>query len=146
MFILGLTVFTACKFEEPVVFRIIDDVQIESIRDGMANLSARAVFYNPNNARGKLKKVDIVVELEGKTLAHIHQDEHQPIGSNAEFSIPIKIRFAMADAQQGLLSNLMNILTGNKIELHFIGDIKVSTFGFSQTVKVDYYEEVKLQL
>lgn len=146
IFLVTTLTFSACKFEEPVAFKLIDDVKIESIRNGIVTLSAKAVFNNPNEIKGKLKDVDIQVNLDGKTLAQITQVETLAIAPNAEFSIPINIQFKMADAQQGLLNNLMNILTGNYIKLHFIGDIKVSTFIVSQKVKVDYYEEVKLQL
>lgn len=137
---------TGCKFEEPVTFKQIDKVEIESIRDGMVNLSAVAIFQNPNEIKGKLKDVNILVDLDGKTLATITQSEALKIEANAEFRIPINIQFAMEDVQQGLLKNLMNILSGNYMKLHFVGDIKVSTFGFTQKVEVDYYEEVKLQL
>jgi hypothetical protein len=137
---------SACKFEEPVSFKLIDEVAIESISDGMVNLTAKAIFNNPNKVKGKLKDVNIEVNLDGKTLAIITQAEPLKINSNSEFKIPIHIQFAMEDVQQGLLNNLMNILSGNYIKLHFVGDIKVSTFIFSQKVEVDYYEEVKLKL
>lgn len=148
LFTLTVLVFglVGCKFEEPVQFLMIDDVKIVSIKDGIANLEAKAVFNNPNEIKGKLKSVNIKVDLDEKSLATITQSESLTIEPKAEFTIPINIQFAMEDVQEGLLSNLMNILTGNKIRLHFVGDIKVSTFIFTQTVKVDYYEEVKLQL
>jgi hypothetical protein len=144
--LLASVLFSACKFEEPVTFKQIDKVKIESISNGMVNLSAQAVFYNPNELKGKLKDVNILVDLDGKTLATITQSEALKIAENAEFSIPINIEFAMEDVQQGLLKNLVNILSGNFVKLHFVGDIKVSTFVFTQKVDVDYYEEVKLQL
>ena len=146
IFLFAFILFQSCKFEEPVEFRMIDKVEIVSIKDGIATLSAEAVFSNPNEIKGKLKNVDIKVDLDGKNLATITQSKTLVVEPNAEFRIPINIEFAMEEVQQGLLSNLMNILKGNFIKLHFVGDIKVSTFIFSQTVEVDYYEEVKLQL
>ena len=135
-----------CRFSEPVQFRMIDNVEIVSIKDGFVHLTAEAVFSNPNKVKGKLKDVDIAIELEGRSLATITQAKALQVKPNAEFRMPINIQFAMEDIQQGLLSNLMNILTGNKLKLHFVGRIKVGTFIFSQAVPVDYYEEVKLQL
>ena len=144
--ILGIFLLTACKFEEPVVFRMIDEVKIDSIQDGMVNLSARAVFFNPNEMQGKLKDIDLQVLMDDKTLATIRQAEVMKIAGKAEFSIPIRIRFAMEDVQQGLLNNLMNILQGNTLKLHFVGHIKVSSFLLTQKVEVDYYEKIRLQL
>lgn len=144
--IFSIILFSGCKFEEPVTFKKIDEVKVLGIKDGMVNLSAIAVFYNPNEIEGKLKDVNIDVGLDDKVLATITQSEQLKIGKNAEFQIPINIKFAMEDAQEGILNNLLNILAGNKIKLHFLGEIKVSTFIITQTVEVDYYEEVKLQL
>jgi len=135
---------TGCKFDEPVVFRAIDNVKVKSITDGMVHLGADAEFYNPNEISGKIKSVNIVVALENTKLATVTQSEAHTIEKNAPFIIPIDVQFAMEDVQKGFLSNLLNLVNGNKIKLHFTGEIKVSTWGFTQTVPVDYYEEVKL--
>ena len=144
--LLLVLLFVSCKFEEPVEFKIIDNVKVVSIKDGMVNLSADAIFFNPNEIKGKLKGVDIRVDLDDKTLATISQNIPLQISPKSQFTIPVNIQFAVEDIQDGFLNNLMSILAGNKIKLHFVGDIKVSTFIISQSVKVDYYEEVKLQL
>lgn len=144
--LLSVLLFMSCKFEEPVEFQMIDNVEVVSIEDGMVNLSAEAIFFNPNEIKGKLKDVDIRVDLDDKTLATISHNTALPIGPKSQFTIPVNIKFAIEDVQAGFLNNLLNILAGNRIKLHFVGDINVSTFIFSQSVKVDYYEEVKLQL
>jgi LEA14-like dessication related protein len=135
---------TGCKFDEPVVFRTIDNVKVKKIIDGMVHLSADAEFYNPNEISGKLKSVNIVVALENTKLATVSQSKTLTIDKEAGFIVPIDVQFAMEDVQKGFLSNLLNLVNGNKIKLHFKGEIKVSTWGFTQTVPVDYYEEVKL--
>ena len=144
--VIFLSLLSGCKFDEPVVFNQIDEVKIDSIKDGIVNLSAKAIFTNPNEIEGKLNEVNIVVSLDDKVLATISQTEQLKIEKKSSFEIPIQIQFALEDVQDGLLKNLMNILSGNKIKLHFDGEIKVGTFIFIQTVEVDYYEEVKLQL
>ena len=136
---------TGCKFEENVEFKKIDNVKVESIIDGIVSLSGEAEFYNPNDIAGKLKGVDIEVALNEKVLAEISQSQTLKIEKEAAFQVPFTARFKLEDVQDGLLSNLLNIIRGNKIKLHFRGEIKVSTWGFTQKVPVDYYEEVKLQ-
>ncbi len=136
---------TGCKFEENVEFKKIDNVKVESIIDGIVSLSGEAEFYNPNEIAGKLKGVDIEVALNEKVLAEISQSQTLKIEKEAAFQVPFTARFKLEDVQDGLLSNLLNIIRGNKIKLHFRGEIKVSTWGFTQKVPVDYYEEVKLQ-
>lgn len=145
LIVLGvLTMLSSCKFEEPITFRKIDNVKVKSINDGMVDLIAEAEFYNPNEISGKLKSVKINVALENTHLATVSQSKALTINKEESFLVPIDVQFAMEDVQKGFLSNLMNLVNGNKIKLHFTGEIKVSTWGFTQTVPVDYYEEVKL--
>ena len=139
-----LIVLSSCTFEENVKFEQIKNVKLAGVRDGMVNLTAEADFFNPNDISGKLKSVDLEVLLKDKSLARITQTNHFKIEKNANFSIPINVSFAMEDLQEGFLDNLLAIVTGNKLTLHFKGEIKVSTWGFTQTVPVSYYEEVRL--
>ncbi len=140
MFIL----LSSCTFEENVKFEQIRNVKLVGVKDGMVNLTAEADFYNPNNISGKLKSIDLEVLLKDNSLARITQVKHFKIEKNADFSIPINVSFAMKDLQKNFLDNLLAIVSGNKLTLHFKGEIKVSTWGFTQTVPVSYYEEVRL--
>lgn len=143
-FLIILVFLSSCTFDENVQFKKIKGVQFTSVADGMMKLSAEAWFYNPNDLAGKLKSIDLEVMLNNKTLAKISHHENIKIGKQASFSVPFTASFAMEDIQQGFLDNLLTIISGKKLKLHFKGEIKVSTWGFTQTVPVDYYEEVKL--
>lgn len=141
---LVLILLSSCTFEENVKFEQIRNVKLVGVEDGMVNLTAEADFYNPNNISGKLKSIDLEVLLKDNSLARITQVKHFKIAKNANFSIPINVSFAMEDLQKNFLDNLLAIVSGNKLTLHFKGEIKVSTWGFTQTVPVSYYEEVRL--
>jgi LEA14-like dessication related protein len=140
----ALVLLSSCTFEEDVKFEKINNVKLKSMTDGNVNLTADAYFYNPNDIGGKLKSIDLEVFLTNRSLARISQQEHFTIEKNSSFSIPFDASFAMEDIQKGFLDNLLNIVTGKKLKLHFKGEIKVSTWGYTQTVPIDYYEEVKL--
>ena len=143
-FVLALFLLSTCTFEEDVKFEKINNVKLTSVEDGMVNLTAEAFFYNPNDIGGKIKSIDLEVFLANSSLAQISQHENFTIQKNSSFSIPFNASFAMEDIQKGFLNNLLNIVTGKKIKLHFTGEIKVSTWGYTQTVPIDYYDEVKL--
>jgi LEA14-like dessication related protein len=143
-FWLILIILSSCSFQEPIVFEKINNLKLNSISDEMIELSAEAYFYNPNNISGKLKSIDMQVRLNNSTLATITQQEHYKIAENARFTIPFTASFAMEDIQQGFFNNIMSIVTGKKLKFHFKGEFKVSTWGVTQTIPVDYYEEVKL--
>jgi len=136
-------IFSSCGFEEPLKFEKIENVKLTSLEDGMIKLTADAYFFNPNNVSGKLKSFNLNVSLDGNTLAHITQNEKNNISKNASFSVPFNATLAMKDIQKGFLDNIISILSGNKVKLHFEGEIKVSTWGFTQTVPVNYFEEVR---
>lgn len=142
--LLILIFLSSCTFEENVKFEQIRNVKLVGVKDGMVNLTAEADFYNPNNISGKLKSIDLEVLLKDNSLARITQTKHFKIEKNAQFSIPINVSFAMEDLQKNFFDNLLSIVSGNKLTLHFKGEIKVSTWGFTQTVPVSYYEEVRL--
>ena len=139
-----LILFSSCTFEEEVKFEQIKNVKIVGVKDGMLNLTADADFYNPNDVSGKLKSIDLEVLLKDKSLAKITQAKSFKIEKNSKFTIPINVSFAMEDLQSGFLDNLLTIVSGKKLKIHFKGEIKVSTWGFAQTVPVNYYEEVRL--
>ncbi len=139
-----IILLSSCTFEENVEFEQIRNVKLAGVKDGRINLTAEAHFYNPNNVSGKIKSINLEVLLKDKSLARITQTEHFKIDKTAKFSIPINVSFAIEDLQSGFLNNLLAIVSGNKLMLHFKGEIKVSTWGFTQTVPVSYYEEVRL--
>ena len=146
-FILPLLVLAgsmSCSFNDPIVFRGVKSVKVLGIKDGMVELEAVAKFNNPNEMSGKLKKVDIAVMLEQDTLALLTQRENLRIEKNADFEVPIRAQLSLADLQGGVLSNLLSIIGGRKFSLRFVGDIKVSTWGVSRHVPVDFESEVKL--
>jgi hypothetical protein len=82
--------------------------------------------------------------LKDKVLAHISQTEKFTIEKNSSFTIPFDASIAIEDLQSGFLDNLMAIVSGKKVKLQFVGEIKVSTWGITQKVPVSYYVEVKL--
>jgi len=143
-YLIILVLFSSCTFEENVKFEKIKNVQLARVEDGMMILSAEAWFYNPNDLAGKLKSIDIGLMLNNKTIAKISHHDNIKIGKQASFSVPFRASFATEAIRESFVSSIFTLLTGNKLQLHFVGEIQVGTWGFTQTVPVDYYAEVKL--
>ena len=133
-----------CSFDEPIVFRGVKGVKVLGIRDGNVELEAIAKFSNPNEVSGKLKKVDIAVVMEEDTLARLTQKENLRIDKNSSFEVPIRVQLSLNDLQGGVLGNILSIIGGKKINLRFVGSIKVSSWGVTRKVPVDFESEVKL--
>ena len=134
---------TSCGFDEPVVFRGVKSVRVMGITDGKLNLQVQALFYNPNNIGGKLKRVDLAVRMDDEVLANVVQKENFRINRESEFLVPFTAQVSMEQLKQGFLGNIMAILGRRKLNLHFVGDIKVSSYGISRKVPVDFESEVQ---
>ena len=75
-----------CGPKEQVVLRQIKDVVVDGT--GEPVLKARAIFYNPNNMRMKLRRIKVDVFVNGKKAAVVDQELKTLIPAKAEFSIP----------------------------------------------------------
>jgi translation initiation factor IF-1 len=140
-----LFLFTACANNEPIEFKKIREIKLTSVKNGWIGLEAEAEFINPGSLSGKIKKAEIDISMGDKLLAQVSLKNKMKIKKQAPFFIPLKARFRLEDIQQNFLDNLLAIVGVKKLKLHFKGEIKISKFGYSQTVPIDYYQEVKLK-
>jgi LEA14-like dessication related protein len=139
--VLVAVLFSCTAPKEKIVLRSIRDVVVDATSEPM--LRANAVFYNPNDVRGKLKKADVVISLNGKKVGHINQDFHMAIPAKAEFTIPIEIKLAMKEL--GFVDTVFGMLGGKKFEVHYLGSVKVTYRGVPVKVPVDYRDNIKVR-
>lgn len=143
LFVLGIVLLTSCtKPEDEPKFLGIDNIEVTKVTGKEVLLNADARFLNPNKVKIKLKKVDIDIELEGKTIGHIDQDFKLKIPANAEFTVPLNATFNIREL--GLLNGIISILGGKKIKVKYKGFIKASVHGYTSTVPVEFYDEVRI--
>jgi len=106
-------------------------------------LKANAMFYNPNNTRMKLKHIDIDVFLKGKKVAEVDQKLALLIPAKGEFSIPLEVKLAMKEL--GFIDTLLGMIGGKKMEIQYVGHLKLTYHGFPIRVPVDYKDEIKVK-
>ncbi len=131
-----------CGEYDQIQFLGLKEVKVNGIRNGVLLLSTQANFKNPNSFKGKLKSADIYVLYKGDTLAHVTNVEKLSVPPNSDFNVPLSLEVSMDKLQKGLLSNIASLFKKKSVELEFKGSIKVASFGFSQTIPVNYKEEV----
>ncbi len=137
-----LTSFMGCHNYEEIRFLGLQEVKVNGIKNGNVLISANAVFNNPNNFKGKLKSINIYALYKGDTLAHVTHVEKAIVEANTNFKIPLSLKASLSKLQKGLFSNLASLIRKRVVELEFTGNIKVSTFGFTQTIPITYKEEI----
>ncbi len=142
-FLLVVLSIVSCKEYEEIQFLGLKEVKVNGIKEGNLLLSTKASFNNPNEFKGKLKSADIYVLFKGDTLAHISHIEKITVAPSANFDVPLSMEVSMDKLQKGLLSNLSALFKKKSVELTFTGNIKVASFGFTQTIPVNYKEEIE---
>jgi len=138
---LGLMMVAACERpHEEIVLRQIRDVVVDASTDPM--LKANAVFYNPNNVRGKLKRINVDIWVNGKKAATVDQKLRTEIPAQKEFSVPLEVKLAIKEL--GFLDTLLGMIGGKKFEVRYKGFLKLTYHGIPIRVPVDYTDTVRI--
>lgn len=128
--------------EEAPEFRGVRNIKVRKVEGTTAYLNADAHFFNPNDVKMKLKRVDIGVHLDGKPIGLVSETYKTKIPANAEFKVPLDATFDLKDT--GVLKNLLSMLGGKSRKVRYVGYIRVAVHGVTVRVPVDYESEVKL--
>ena len=138
-----LAVMAGCVPKRDVEFKGVQNVQFEA--DGKSPLlKADVVLYNPNNTKGKLKKIELDILVNDKKVGTVDQVLDQTINGMAEFIVPVKVSVDMKEL--GLLDTLVSLFGGKKYVIRIVGKVKGKVHGFGVTVNVEHKEEIKLKL
>lgn len=140
--LLALTCLAGCrKPDQEIVLRQIRDVVVDASSDPM--LKANAIFYNPNDMRGRLRKIDVEIFVNGKKAASVEQSLKMAIPAKAEFTVPLEVKLAMKEL--GLMDTIFGMIGGKSFEVHYKGSLKLSYRGVPINVPVDYKDDVRLR-
>jgi hypothetical protein len=142
LFISSIILLSACGPEDPIILRQIKDVVVDASSE--PRLKAKAILYNPNKMKGRLKRIKIDIFIDGTKRAEVDQEFKMQIPAQAEFEIPLEVKLAMKE--QGFLDTVLGMLGGRKMEVHYLGSIRLSYHGFPVRVPVDYKDEVRIRM
>ncbi|MFZ9980716.1 MAG: LEA type 2 family protein [Cyclobacteriaceae bacterium] len=138
-FIAIAILLSGCDFVEEVEFRQISNVRISM--DG-PKVSADITLFNPNNFSLNLKRSEIDISFDGKSLGRIDQQHQIAINKKSEFTVPLEVQVSLKDL--GFGNAIMGILGGKKYPLRFQGKIYGQVKGLPVSVNVDHTEEVRI--
>lgn len=135
-------IFSSCERpDERIVLRDIRDVVVDASTEPM--LRANAVFYNPNDIRGRLKKIDVVIYVNGKRAAHVDQKLKTVIPAKGEFKVPLEVKLNIKEL--GFMDTLLGVLGGKKFDVRYEGKLKFTYKGFPFSVPVKHQDEVRVR-
>ena len=141
LFLILLMAFGCKAPDEKIVLKKIKDVVVDASTEPV--LKANAVFFNPNDMRGKLKRINVEVYVDGKKAAFVNQKLKTHIPANGEFIVPIEVKLNIKEL--GFMDTLLGVLGGKKFEVRYEGSLKLSYRGFPINVPVHYKDEVRVK-
>lgn len=133
---------TGCELpKEQIVLKQIRDVVVDAATDPL--LKANAIFFNPNDARGKLRKIKVDIYINGKKAGEIDQDLKTLIPAKSNFTVPIEVKLSLKEF--GVLDTIFSMLGGKKFQVHYQGSLRLTYHGVPIRVPVDYKDEIRLK-
>lgn len=132
---------SGCGPKEDIEFKYVKDVIVDANSEPL--LKGKAVLYNPNKQRMKLRKINVDVYVDGKKTARIDQEPALLIPSEAEFTVPLEVKLNMKEL--GFMDTLFGVLGGKKMKIRYKGTISVTYKGIPARVPVDYESTVNFR-
>jgi hypothetical protein len=141
LLLVSLSIAACERPSEDIVLRNIRDVVVDANSQPM--LKANAIFFNPNKAHGRLKKIKVEIFVNGTKAGHVDQDLKTVIPSRAEFTVPLEVNLAIKEL--GFMNTVLGVLGGKKFEVRYEGFLKLSYHGVPVKVPVNYKDEVRIR-
>ena len=136
-------ILNSCKMpDEEIVLRDIKDVVADVSTDPV--LKGNAIFYNPNNVRGKLKHISVDIYVNGKKAGKVKKDYKIAIPKKSEFTVPIEVELNMKEL--GLFDTILGMVGGKKFEVRYDGYLRLNYKGLPIRVPIDYKDDVRIRL
>jgi LEA14-like dessication related protein len=141
-YLLALFLLAGCSLpKEKIELRQIKDVIADATSEPM--LRAKAIFYNPNNTRARLKKIDVEIFVNGKKVGKVDQDLKLIIPARDEFFVNLEVKLALKEL--GFMDTLFGMLGGKKFQIEYKGFLKLTYHGLPIRVPVNYKDEIRVK-
>lgn len=136
-----LLTFSSCKDLKEPVFNGIQNVRVNTPKQGKSLMLLDVACFNPNNTGAKLKEADGDAWLDSTYLGHFTVDSTVRISANADFIVPVKLEVEMKHMLKHSLSALMN----ERVLITIKGKAKVGKKGFYRKIPLRYEGKQNLQ-
>lgn len=134
-------VLSSCGPKEDIEFKYVKDVIVDANTEPL--LKGKAVLYNPNKQRMKLRKINVDVYVNDKKTARVDQEPSMIIPAEAEFIVPLEVKLNMKEL--GFMDTLFGMLGGKKMKVRYKGTVSVTYKGIPVRVPVDYESTINFR-
>jgi LEA14-like dessication related protein len=139
---------TACSGPREPEFRKMVNIQVEEATLNNIQITAEAVYYNPNVIGITFDQSDVFVKANGFEVGKIEMTEPEKIYAKTEFAIPVEVNFPPSkifERESGLLSSIISTYLDRKIDLEYYGSVTMEIGGIKFKIPVEYEETVDLK-
>jgi LEA14-like dessication related protein len=92
---------------------------------------------------GRLKKINVVIYVNGKRAAHVDQRLRTLIPAKSEFTVPLEVKLSIKEL--GFMDTLLGVLGGKRFEVRYEGSLRLTYRGVPINVPVNYKDEVRVR-
>lgn len=122
------------------------DWKIEKLGAGKMVLSCKAVFYNPNKAKAKLKGINLGISIGDTNAGKVTQiSKKVKIKKRSAFEIPLRIEINPETNAWGYLSGILSALSLQDFVVNVKGYLKVSVLNIPIKIPVNESEQLNLK-
>lgn len=111
----------SCSTPQGFEYKGINNVKVNNVGFEYLDLSLNLVYFNPNNFKVDLKKVDCDVYIDNRYLGKYALDTLMHIPKKQNFELPSRMRVAMG----GVFKNAFSLLMNKEVLIKVKGKTKI---------------------
>ena len=147
--LVAVSILSGCKLRQKPTFVSIEKINLDKVSTDEITFEAAAIFKNPNIIGGEISSETIEIFVDSILVGQIYPSNFNVPAKN-EFSIPLQGRLStkkiMERNNDDLLSNLINIVTNQKIAITFKGNLIFKKGLFKHTYHVNETNNIRIKL
>jgi LEA14-like dessication related protein len=132
----------SCSKPKDIQYLDVGNFKMEELGLGKSVISADLRFFNPNDFKLKLKDGAVDVSINNQFVGHSNLDTLLEIPKKDTFLIPLKMEVDM----KTVLSNALNVLLSDGMDVKLDGNAKLGKAGIYFNVPIHYQGKQKLNL
>ena len=137
-----ISLFSGCTNYKAPELRKIEDLRLKMRGGSNVELFGKLIFYNPNTVKLKLKSYHLDVYLEDTKITELKDQTNMTIYPEKEFDMTAVAAFQLDELDGNIFQSALGLLS-NRMELRFVGYIKIARNGLTIKIPVDKREKVK---
>ena len=146
LFAISIFLFS-CKVSERPEFIKVNSVKLINASHKSFTIQANLQFENKNSVGGTLQAKDIHVFIDNIDVATINTELFK-VPKKSEFELPLQTTIPFdkiyKDNKEGILNNVLNILSSKKVMIDYKGDVRYELGAFHYNYPVDCKQEIEL--